>query len=196
MAARRVVVDGSNIATEGRTLPSLRQLNEAVLAFLNEYPESDVTVVVDATFGHRIDPQERDEFEEAEANNELVSPPAGAIGRGDAFLLRIADRLVIDRSRRLGVEINIDETTWRTVEPPSPAELPLDEIASRETNEELAAALNELTLPQRRVLLLRYFGELSFEEIAATLDCPLGTALSHCRRGLAALRKLLTTKTI
>ena len=93
MAARRVVVDGSNIATEGRTLPSLRQLNEAVLAFLNEYPDTEVTVVVDATFGHRIDPAEVPEFEEAEANNELVSPPAGAIGRGDAFLLRIAGKI-------------------------------------------------------------------------------------------------------
>ena len=93
MPARRVVVDGSNIATEGRTLPSLRQLNEAVLAFLNEYPETEVTVIVDATFGHRIDPAERAEFEEAEANSELVSPPAGAIGRGDAFLLRIAGKI-------------------------------------------------------------------------------------------------------
>lgn len=93
MAARRVVVDGSNIATEGRTVPSLRQLNEAVLAFLNEYPDTEVTVVVDATFGHRIDPAETREFEEAESNNELVSPPAGAIGRGDAFLLRIAGKI-------------------------------------------------------------------------------------------------------
>ena len=58
MPSRRVVVDGSNIATEGRTTPSLAQLNEAVLAFLNEYPDTEVTVVVDATFGHRIDPAE------------------------------------------------------------------------------------------------------------------------------------------
>src|SRR5579871_6549229 len=93
MPARRVVVDGSNIATEGRTTPSLAQLNEAVLAFLNEYPDSEVTVVVDATFGHRIDPSEVPDFEAAEANNELVSPPAGAIGRGDAFLLRIAGKI-------------------------------------------------------------------------------------------------------
>src|SRR3954470_2153817 len=117
-------------------------------------------------------------------------------GHERAFLLRIADRLVIDRSRRQGVEINVDEATWRTVEPPSPAELRLDELASSETSEELAAALNELTLPQRRVLLLRYFGQMSFEEIGSTLGCPLGTALSHCRRGLASLRKLLTAKSI
>ena len=31
--ANLVVVDGSNIATEGRSTPSLSQLNDAVLAF-------------------------------------------------------------------------------------------------------------------------------------------------------------------
>ena len=90
---RHVVVDGSNIATEGRPHPSLAQLNEAVLAFLAEHPDSLITVVVDATFGHRIDPSERAEFDDAVDNNELVAPPAGAIGRGDAFVLSIANKV-------------------------------------------------------------------------------------------------------
>src|SRR3954470_9081859 len=93
MSSRHVVVDGSNIATEGRSLPSLSQLDEAVREFLQENPDVTLTVVVDATFGHRIDDAERRAFEEAEAANEVVSPPAGAIGRGDAFLLRIADKV-------------------------------------------------------------------------------------------------------
>ncbi len=85
-----IVVDGSNIATEGRSMPSLQQLSEAVTAFMADYPDVPVTVVVDATFGHRIDKSERAEFDEAVANNELVAPPAGAVGRGDAFVLNIA----------------------------------------------------------------------------------------------------------
>ena len=87
-----VVVDGSNIATEGRSTPSLAQLNEAVLSFLEEYPDVNVTVVVDATFGHRIAKGEVAEFDEAVAHNELVAPPAGAVGRGDAFVLSIANK--------------------------------------------------------------------------------------------------------
>ncbi len=90
---RHVVVDGSNLATEGRSHPSLAQLNEAVLAYMAEHPNTLVTVVVDATFGHRIDPREVPEFDEAVANNELVAPPAGAIGRGDAFVLAVANRV-------------------------------------------------------------------------------------------------------
>ncbi len=88
-----VVVDGSNLATEGRGAPSLKQLNEAVLAFMKEYPKTQVTVVVDASFAHRIDKKEAVEFSEAIANGELVTPPAGALGRGDGFVLMIADKV-------------------------------------------------------------------------------------------------------
>lgn len=86
------VVDGSNIATEGRATPSLKQLNEAVMAFIEEHPDALITVVVDATFGHRIDKKEVKSFDDAVANNELVTPPAGAVGRGDAFVLSIANK--------------------------------------------------------------------------------------------------------
>ncbi|HVL28015.1 MAG TPA: hypothetical protein VM390_07695, partial [Acidimicrobiales bacterium] len=92
MPDRYVVVDGSNIATEGRSVPSLAQLDEAVRAFMLERPAEQVIVVVDASFGYRIDESERSEYEQAEAAGEIVSPPAGALGRGDGFLLRIADR--------------------------------------------------------------------------------------------------------
>lgn len=91
--AKHVVVDGSNLATEGRTVPSLKQLNEAVLAFMTEYPDTKITVVVDASFGHRIDKKEVSEFNSAIDNNELVSPPAGAVGRGDGFVLTIAEKV-------------------------------------------------------------------------------------------------------
>src|SRR5438270_14072624 len=92
MAGRQVVVDGSNIATEGRSQPSLAQLDDGVRAYQAEHTDDKVIVVVDATFGHRIDPSERRALEEAEPARELVSPPAGAIGRGDRFLLPVADR--------------------------------------------------------------------------------------------------------
>jgi Zc3h12a-like ribonuclease protein len=92
-ARLRVVVDGSNLATEGRTDPSLTQLDQAVRAFLEENPGAEVIVVADATFAHRVTPGERARFNESELAGEIVTPPAGAIGRGDAFILKIADRI-------------------------------------------------------------------------------------------------------
>ena len=92
MTEAHLVVDGSNIATEGRTAPSLAQLNEAVIAFTKDHTFDNVVVVVDATFPNRIDQSERDEFEAAVLAGEILTPPAGAVGRGDAFVLQIANR--------------------------------------------------------------------------------------------------------
>ena len=90
--ATHVVIDGSNLATEGRSAPSLRQLKEAIAAFRQEHPSWDQIVVADATFGHRIDASEVGEFDRMVENGQIVTPPAGAIGRGDAFVLTIADK--------------------------------------------------------------------------------------------------------
>ena len=89
----RVVVDGSNLATEGRVTPSLNQLDEAVTAFNEENPSAEIIVVADATFEHRVASSERSRFNEAVLAGEIVTPPAGAVGRGDAFILKIADRI-------------------------------------------------------------------------------------------------------
>ena len=90
---RHVIVDGSNLATEGRSKPSLKQLNEAVIAFMADHPKDVITVIVDATFGHRIDPKETKAFDKAVEHNELVTPPAGTVGRGDGFVLSIAQKV-------------------------------------------------------------------------------------------------------
>lgn len=89
----RVVVDGSNLATEGRVAPSLKQLDEAVSAFADEHPGAEIIVVADATFEHRAAANERSRFLDATMAGDIVTPPAGAVGRGDAFILKIADRI-------------------------------------------------------------------------------------------------------
>lgn len=92
MGKPHLVVDGSNIATEGRSLPSLQQLLDAVDAAKKELTPQNVTVIVDATFGHRIDSSERKEYDAKTSTGEIITPPAGVIGRGDAFILEVADR--------------------------------------------------------------------------------------------------------
>ncbi|HEY4333388.1 MAG TPA: hypothetical protein VGM78_12485, partial [Ilumatobacteraceae bacterium] len=74
-------------------MPSLKQLNDAIASYRDDHPDDLITVVVDATFGHRIDPKEAAEFERAIETNAFVAPPAGAIGRGDGFILSIAKKV-------------------------------------------------------------------------------------------------------
>jgi len=115
-------------------------------------------------------------------------------GHARAYLMQIADRLACDRARRLGREINLSDDGWRAADPAEPGPGPADDLLRAEALGQLASALESLSPPQRRVLLLRYYGEMGFAEIAAILECPLSTALSHCHRGLMALRKLLVNQ--
>lgn len=113
-------------------------------------------------------------------------------GRERSYLLKIADRLVCDRARRQGIETTVDDAAWQQLEPSGNQLSPLDELASRDTSSELSASLERLSPAQRRVLLMRYYGELEFAEIARQMEIPLNTALSHARRGLLTLKKTLT----
>lgn len=53
------------------------------------------------------------------------------------------------------------------------------------------AALRSLPERQREVLALRYYFDLSEQEIAETLGIAAGTVKTHAQRGLAALHDLL-----
>ena len=112
-------------------------------------------------------------------------------GRERAYLLTIADRQACDWARRARREVCLADDAWVGLEPAAGEPEPLELLVQDELRSDLAAALDRLTLGQRRVLLLRYYGNLEFSEIAAALDAPLGTVLSHCRRGLIALKNLL-----
>ena len=55
------------------------------------------------------------------------------------------------------------------------------------------AAIDQLSLEFREVILLREFEELSYQEIASLLDCPPGTVMSRLARARSKLRVLLSS---
>ncbi len=112
-------------------------------------------------------------------------------GCARTYLLRIADHLACDRTRRKKPVETLSDEGWRNNEPTSGSGDPVTKAVAAEAAERLNEALDQLTPTQRRVLLLRYYGQMTFHQIAETVGCPLGTALSHCRRGLEMLRKQL-----
>jgi RNA polymerase sigma-70 factor (ECF subfamily) len=67
---------------------------------------------------------------------------------------------------------------------------------SRETSREVECALSQLPTEQREVVVLKIWGELTFEEIARSLQISPNTAASRYRYGLQALRKSLKPITI
>ncbi len=115
-------------------------------------------------------------------------------GSERSYLFRIADRLACDHLRRRGRERPIDPEAWRRVEPAASEAGPVEVFAAAEADDRLREALDRLSEPQRRTLLLRYFGNLEFSEIGRVMQTPVNTVLSHGRRGLLMLRKLLEEK--
>lgn len=57
--------------------------------------------------------------------------------------------------------------------------------------DELNAALEKLSPPQRTCILLRGVEKFSYKEIAEIMDIPVGTVMTHLSRGRAKLRKEL-----
>jgi RNA polymerase sigma-70 factor, ECF subfamily len=61
--------------------------------------------------------------------------------------------------------------------------------------EQVRQAIQQLPLEFREVILLREYEELSYEEIASLLDCPVGTVMSRLARARTKLREWLCTET-
>lgn len=64
-----------------------------------------------------------------------------------------------------------------------------DPYVSLELRDAIWRALGDLSSRQRAALVLRFYEDLSIEEIADALGCRIGTAKSLVSRGLAALRE-------
>jgi len=105
-----------------------------------------------------------------------------------AFLIRLAHNAAIDLIRRRGTRQKYhDQLAGETPAIFAPAENP-DEAAFRES---LSRALAELPADQRAVVHLKLWENLTFEQIAETLDIPPNTAASRYRYGIDKLRERL-----
>jgi RNA polymerase sigma-70 factor, ECF subfamily len=68
-----------------------------------------------------------------------------------------------------------------------------DLYVSKLEAEQVRAAIQELPEDFREIILLREYEDLSYQEIASVLDCPVGTVMSRLGRARAKLRVLLST---
>jgi RNA polymerase sigma factor (sigma-70 family) len=61
-----------------------------------------------------------------------------------------------------------------------------------EQDQKLVKALAQLPDAQRQVLMLRYYSDMKFVDIAALLGCPLNTALGRAHKAMIRLKQLMT----
>jgi RNA polymerase sigma-70 factor, ECF subfamily len=109
----------------------------------------------------------------------------------DGWAFRVAFNLANSHFRRRGAERRARRRLGAVVDVARPEVDAADALALRHE----VAALPE---PQRSVLVMRYFGDLSVAEVAGLLELPENTVKTHTRRAIDRLRErgLLDNTTI
>ena len=112
-----------------------------------------------------------------------IKPEKGA----SAWLYRVARNRAIDllRHRRFEV-LPGDAYLERQAEAKGGAAgpSPEKELAARELRDSVRAALDRLPPGERDLLMLRFYGDLTFKEIAAVVGRPISTVLWQVRKSL------------
>jgi RNA polymerase sigma-70 factor (ECF subfamily) len=107
-------------------------------------------------------------------------------GSFKGWLFRIATNKTKDHWRSAGREKAAKEGYARVSDGTAPwAGHVADGV---EQCEKLRRAIEALPQGQREVLLLRYYGNMKFSDIADVLGCPVNTALTRAHKGLLKLR--------
>lgn len=99
------------------------------------------------------------------------------------------------RKRQRRPTVSLDETTGEnniTYEIRSTAPGPEEMLDQNETQVMIQQCLNTLSDDYRSILVMREIQELSYEEIAETLGCSLGTVKSRLSRARQALKEKLS----
>lgn len=109
-----------------------------------------------------------------------------------AWLMTIARSRAIDRFRSGRLDQQNRESLDDLGHLSSASLNPEENTALSERQRLVRAALNSLSVEQREVIELAYYGGLSHSEIALRLGQPLGTVKTRTRLGMMKLREALT----
>jgi len=124
--------------------------------------------------------------------------------RGEGFkswLFTIATRVTIDsaRRRRKRMTISLDQRSdcdeqngpQLAAVADENAPDPADQIVRQEQKEQVRRAIESLPTGQRAALVLAYYQQLSYREVAEALGCSVGAVKTQMSRALATLAQRL-----
>jgi RNA polymerase sigma-70 factor, ECF subfamily len=118
-----------------------------------------------------------------------VAPRYRSSGSFPAYLFTIVRNQLRSSARRRATAV-VGTRALSQVEP-ARGEAALEQLLAAENERRLRGALAELDEVHRRAILLRFSGELPYEEIAGICDAPVGTVRSWVHHGLRKLRALM-----
>lgn len=112
-------------------------------------------------------------------------------GKFGSWLCRIAHNLAIDAFRRAkrAPQTSLDDNIGLTNSLHLSEESADDMLSREESHAHLRQLIQQLPAAQKEVLLMRHYGEMSFQEIADATGVSINTALGRMRYALLNLRK-------
>jgi len=116
-------------------------------------------------------------------------------GRLQWWMLRVAHNVVIDYYRDQKKIFVVDAPKENDLSAVKSDELVdvnrENELTNQRTLKQLVLLMNALPAPQREVVYMRYFQDMSFKEIAEEVGCSINTSLGRMHYALINMRKLL-----
>jgi RNA polymerase sigma-70 factor (ECF subfamily) len=179
---------------EAKLLQRLQQMDEQVLAEVYDTFNQEIFRYACGLLGN-IDLAEECVAETFSRFLLALSNGGGPRDYLRAYLYRVAHNWISDLHRRqplpemsLDDDLKADPTMQMTAFSTSdPAHVAVDVLE----RDQLRSALARLTNEQRQVITLKYLADLENDEIAQTLNKPVGAVKSLQFRALAALRRML-----
>jgi RNA polymerase sigma-70 factor (ECF subfamily) len=124
-----------------------------------------------------------------------------ALFRGDCtvntWIFSIANNLIRDHTRNKKVQFwksgqarMVDIAEFASVYP-STERSPEARLLVRERTEQIYKALQDLSVNQRRIFILKFFEDLDIPEIATAIGMPANTVKTHLRRAVTSMRTRL-----
>ena len=112
------------------------------------------------------------------------------------WLFRVAQNAAIDKIRKRRLNLvsmhrSNDDDDGRDWEFPSGEPGPYSALRNLERGEAIQEAVDQLPWEYRELIVLRHFGELSYEQIANLKQMPLGTVKNKLFRGRQMLKTML-----
>lgn len=118
-------------------------------------------------------------------------------GKFSAWIMRIAHNVIMDWYRDQRAERVVEVTQDNDLSNISGSELVVGSIESHYVNSQVMCDVRNLldNLPptQREVVFMRYYQQLSFNEIADTTSVSINTALGRMRYAILNLRRMAKT---
>ncbi len=117
--------------------------------------------------------------------------------RFSTWVFRVAQNAAIDQIRKRRLKLvpihrqDEGESEGPERELPSDDRGPYGDLRNRERGEAIQTAIDGLPWEYRELIVLRHFGELSYEDIARLKKMPLGTVKNKLFRGRQALKEKL-----